>query len=380
MTDTDVLIVGGGPVGLYLGCCLASCGIAFQIVERRSQPSMHTKSIGIHPPALELLSQVGVAEALIDTGVQVSSAEAVGGTAVLGRLSFASCPGPYRFVLAIPQRRTESLLRQRLEELAPGSLKPDATVDAVREAPDFVCTTLRNGDSIRSRVVVGCDGMESQVRRSVGFGFHGAEYPDRYAMGDFADTSGLGATACVFLGRSGLVESFPLPGNVRRWVARETVASGIPDEAQLAQVVQRRTGHVVAASSATMFSAFRTYSFLAQPFARGRVFLAGDAGHVVSPIGGQGMNLGWMDVADLVPALRLRLAGQVEPDRVAQEYAARRSRAYRIAKRRAEFNMWMGRQGRASLAKQWATRLVLKSPVAAYFAARFSMRGLPAAS
>ena len=377
VTDTDVLIVGGGPVGLFLGCCLALGGVRFRIVEQRILPSKHTRSIGIHPPALELLAHVGVAGRLIENGVAVSCAAALAGTTVLGRLSFAAFPEPYQFILSIPQYRTEAVLRQRLDELVPGSLLAGSAVDSVRENSDSVCTTLQNGRSIHSRLVVGCDGMGSRVRQSIGFRFDGAEYPDRYAMADFEDTSGLGATACVFLGREGLVESFPLPGNVRRWVARETAASQLSNAARLVEAVRQRTGHSPAVNSATMFSAFRTYTFLARPFARRRVLLAGDAGHVVSPIGGQGMNLGWMDVWELVPAIQVLLSGQASAELVARRYAERRSRAYRIVKKRAEFNMWMGREGRASVAKQWLTRLALAPPSAAYFAARFSMRHLP---
>jgi len=377
VTDTDVLTVGGGPVGLFLGCCLALSGVGFRIVEQRIQPSTHTRSIGIHPPALELLARVGVAGRLIENGVPVSCATAFAGTTVLGRLSFASLPEPYRFILSVPQYRTEAVLRQRLDELAPGSLRSGSAVDSVRKNSDYVCTTLQDGRSICSGLVVGCDGMNGRVRTSAGFQFDGAEYPDRYAMGDFEDTSALGATACVFLGREGLVESFPLPGNVRRWVARETSASQLSDAARLAEAFRQRTGHNVAVHTATMFSAFRTYAFLARPFARRRVLLAGDAGHVVSPIGGQGMNLSWMDVWELVPAIQRLLAVQVSAERIARRYTERRSRAYRIVKNRAEFNMWMGREGRASVAKQWMTRLARPPPLATYFAARFSMRRLP---
>ena len=267
-------------------------------------------------------------------------------------------------------------MRQRLYELAPESFTADAAVVAVDEDPDAVCTTLHNGRVLRSRLVVGCDGMGSQVRKSAGFQFLGGEYPDRYVMGDFDDTSGLGTAACVFLGREGLVESFPLPGMIRRWVAREATGRQMCDAAELAEIIRRRTGHVVDASTASMFSPFRTYAFVAQPFARGRVLLAGDAGHVVSPIGGQGMNLGWMDVWDLVPELVAFLAGQASFTKEVA-FTKRRSRAYRIVRRRAELNMWMGREGRSSVVKQWLTRLLLGTPLATYFAGRFTMRGLP---
>lgn len=376
MTDTDVLIVGGGPVGLFLGCCLAQCGVAFRIIEKQPTPCGHSRSIGIHPPALELLARVGIADALLQKGVRVTTGAARTGNDLLGRISFAARPGPYGFILAIGQHNTEDILRRRLRQLAPDALVCGVAAESVHEDEDEVCVTLSTGSSLRARLLVGCDGMGSQVRQSAGFHFDGAAYPDRYAMGDFDDDTGLGDEACVFLSRQGVVESFPLPAGTRRWVVRDTGGGDLIDAAGLAQAVQFRTGFAVSQDSSTMFSAFRTFAFAARPFARRRIMLAGDAGHVVSPIGGQGMNLGWMDVADLVPEIEAVLTGHAPADVAAGRYGERRLRAWRIARRRAEFNMWMGREGRASWIKQQLTRVVLGSRLANAFATRFSMGDL----
>ena len=95
MSDVQVIIVGGGPVGLFLGCRLAQLGVSLRVLERRPHPLQHSRSIGIHPPALEKLGGLGLADALIKKGVQVRRGHAFANTRYLGSLDFASCPAPY---------------------------------------------------------------------------------------------------------------------------------------------------------------------------------------------------------------------------------------------------------------------------------------------
>ena len=157
--------------------------------------------------------------------------------------------------------------------------------------------------------------------------FPGNAYPDTYLMGDFADSTELGADAGIYLTDVGLVESFPLPGGKRRWVAKTDTYLPAPTPEMLARLVLERLEHRLPTHTNTMLSAFGVQSYLAKTFVSGRILLAGDAAHVLSPIGGQGMNLGWLDAAAAAAALDEILNKQAEPDEVLRSFDAQRRRA-----------------------------------------------------
>ena len=168
-----------------------------------------------------------------------------------------------------------------------------------------------DGESrIHASLAVAADGVRSTVRQLLGIPVRLKEYPDRYLMGDFADSTAFGPDAALFLEAAGIVESFPLPGRVRRWVARMPGSrrgrANCPRP--WPRIVQERTGVAVDAGTNSMLSSFGVRPRLAKRMVHGRTALIGDAAHEISPIGGQGMNLGWLDAAELVPLLLRRLA------------------------------------------------------------------------
>lgn len=377
--DTDVIIVGGGPVGLFLGCLLLQDGISCRILEHRNQPSEHTRSIGIHPPALERLTEIGIVDELIGEGIAVTDGVAFANSKYLGTLTFESCPPPYQFVLALPQFVTEGILERRLFELDGSALIRGVEVSGVAEDADAVIVTANQNDrSMRwhARYVVGCDGRNSQVRKSIGIAFPGGEYVDKFLMGDFDDTSDLGSRAGIFLTDRGVIESFPLPGKVRRWVVKtdDLLENAAPEI--LTRMIRERTNREVAASTCSMISAFSVSHHLAARMAQERVLLAGDSAHVVSPIGGQGMNLGWMDAWEASVILAQAIRNGEHRDRMFENYSRERRRAARVVRKRAEFNMWMGRSSVSQKLKYASVKMALNTPLKNYFASRFTMRGL----
>jgi 2-polyprenyl-6-methoxyphenol hydroxylase-like FAD-dependent oxidoreductase len=371
-----VLVVGGGPVGLALGCRLAQLGVPFVVLERRSERHRHSRSIGIHPPALALLDTVGVASEMIASGVRVTGGRAFSGRRALGRIAFDRLPGPYPFVLTLPQHRTEAILERRLLTLAPQALLRGQEVVGLEQGADGV--TVRSvADGVerawRAPFVVGCDGARGAVRGALGVACDGGPYPDSYLMGDFADSTDLGSDAGVYLAREGVVEAFPLPGGVRRWVVRTAERIEAPSAERLVEAVARRTGVQVDPASNSMLSAFGVERRLARRFALGRVALAGDAAHLISPIGGQGMNLGWLDVADLAVTLAaLHQRGGDAPVALAR-YAERRRAAARRAAFRAESNMRLGRPLRVPAPRDALLRIALRPPFDRYAARFFTM-------
>ena len=360
-----VLIVGAGPVGLFLACLLGQRGTHVQVLERRGAASRGTRSIGLHPPALEALASIGLADPLLDCGVAISSARVYDGGRYLGSLSLAACPGPFPFVLSLPQAVTERLLEERLARLAPGALRRGAEVESVRAGAGAE-VRLREGERVTADLLVACDGHGSRSRRDLRARTHHLPSSHRYLMADVEDTSDLGSEAAFFLASNGVVESFPLPGNRRRWVAR--LDSAGQEYALLRRVVAERTGHHLPEQGEA--SSFAGDSTRVEPLAGPRWALAGDAAHVVSPIGGQGMNLG------LIGALALVEAGLGGGGWQPNVYDRCQRRRARRAVRRARFNMLLGGE-RIPAAARRAVLAALLSPAVAGGAARyFTMRGL----
>jgi 2-polyprenyl-6-methoxyphenol hydroxylase-like FAD-dependent oxidoreductase len=370
-----IAVVGAGPVGLFLACLLTGSGHEVTVLERRlgraGDRQDDSRSIGIHPPALEALDLVGAAGPLVECGVAIRRARLFLERRHLGTLSLEGCPPPYPFVLSLPQGVTEGVLEERLERLAAGALRRGGAVAGVREAADGVVLELADGRTLEAEFVVGCDGRSSRVRESLAIPLHAP--PSRrhhYLMADLVDSGELGAEAAIWLGRAGVVESFPLPGGRRRWVAR-TATRRRHSAHDLSELVLARTGVELALPEDAAASAFSAETRIARRFAGARWALAGDAAHVISPIGGQGMNLGWLGALSLAVALE-RGVGEWRP----AAYDRRQRRRVAAAARRAWLNMALGSDRMPAMVQRAALRTVLAPGVAAHAARHFTMRGL----
>jgi 2-polyprenyl-6-methoxyphenol hydroxylase-like FAD-dependent oxidoreductase len=294
------------------------------VLEQRAQASGHSRSIGIHPPALEVLALAGLAEPLLERGVRITRARAFAQGKPLGVLELGGCPAPYRFVLSVPQPVTDSLLALRLEQLAPGSLLRGSRLEGLSQDDSGVTLQLAGGRRLRAALVAGCDGRGSSVRRLAGIARSGGPHSDHYVMADLPDSTDLGLDAAIYLTSAGVVESFPLPDGRRRWVVRtggEVPARTCAALELLVRLVRERTGLELSGGAATV-SVFTAETLLLRSLTRGRLVLAGDAAHVIPPIGGQGLNLGWLGAERLARALAQAgpdssalPAGQEEADR-----------------------------------------------------------------
>ena len=345
LTMTDVAIVGGGPVGLYLGALLLQEGVSVRVLEQRLQRETHSRAIGIHPPALAALDRIGVAPALAADGVAIRRGRAYSGGTLVGSMSFDSVSRQFPFVLSLPQCSTEAHLERRVRELDPTALARGARVTGITDDGGRLALAVTSSDAftvLSPAAAVAADGAHSTMRQLLGIPVRGKRYPDHYVMGDFADAGIFGTDAVLFLEEGGIVESFPLPGGLRRWVVRVGRPSHSPEAADLALLVRERTGIALDAGSSTMLSSFSVRSALARRLVAGRTVLIGDAAHEVSPIGGQGMNLGWLDAEALAPIICEALAGGPTGRRL-REFDLRRRRAAGVARRQSEGNMMRGR-------------------------------------
>ena len=338
-----------------MAALLLQDGVDVRVLEQRSAPEPHSRAIGIHPPALAALARAGVAGALVAEGVQIRRGVALAGGKTLAEMSFAGVSDRFPFVLSLPQSRTETLLERRVNELDAGAVHRAVRLTRLSDNGSRVTAEAESprGTLLYSApLVIAADGVRSTVRAGQGIGLRVKEYPDSYLMGDFADGTGFGPDAALFLAGAGIVESFPLPGQRRRWVARlgpgDPTASGQAANGQggdarwLMRCVRERTGLEVDAGTNSMLSSFGVRTRTVRRMVSGRVVMIGDAAHEVSPIGGQGMNLGWLDAAMLAPIVTAAVRGR-DTTGALRTFEHARLRAAARAARQAEINMALGR-------------------------------------
>ncbi|MFH5877599.1 FAD-dependent oxidoreductase [Arthrobacter sp. NA-172] len=344
----DVAVVGAGPVGLFMAALLLQLGHHVAVLERRPTPGRQTRAIGIHPPALAALDAAGAAHELLASGVRITQGAAYSGGRKVADMNFARPSAEYPFILSVPQYLTTQALESRVVELDPYALRRGVNVEEVADDGGYL--RLRGQEDgapveFLSRFVVAADGVHSAVREGLGLEPRLRTYPDFYVMGDFRDESMYGDNAVLFLEPGGIVESFPLPGGIRRWVVRLGAPCQEPTPHALAALIKKRTGSTVDSASNTMISAFGVTSRLVSRMVHGRVALIGDAAHEISPIGGQGMNLGWLDAVALAPLISeaLGTAARNPSTMELAHFERDRQRAAKKAIWQANLNMALGR-------------------------------------
>lgn len=375
----DVVVIGGGPVGAFLAALLAERGLDVTVWEKRRTTPPSSRAIGVHPPSLESFTRIDIADQVVERAVEIRRGIARTGGRTLGSVSFARVSDRFPFVASLPQFVTQALVEDRLEALAPGALQKGVELLALDDVqPDRVRLHGRaDGADVFevARFVVGADGPRSAVRHLLGITASLQAYDAPFVMGDFRDDTGDGDDAVVHLESAGVVESFPLPEGRRRFVIRIDEAMARPTPETVAALIGQRIGVTPDVGTGTGVSAFAPRRRMAEHLVRGRVVLIGDAAHEISPIGGQGMNLGWLDADALAPLL---VAG-VERDRVdtaaLETFEADRLKAAWRAARQAEANMSMGRpsSGLKKAARDLGFGLALASPAKHLLARTYAM-------
>jgi len=246
MFDADVIVVGAGPVGMLAALLAADQGMKVLLLEQSQERRIQSRAIGITPPSLEILRRIGLAEALIAQGTQVRISGLSGRRMRLGRIDFSGLKGDFRFVLAIPQDRTEALLEEMIQIHSSIRFLRGHRVTGCCDEQGHVRLEGESaaGGKFRfsGRYAMACDGGRSTLRQALGIPFDGALERYTFLMGDFEDTTGWGKQARLFFTPEGSVESFPLPDGKRRYVLRTPCLVEDDRGDYLAQELFRRTG------------------------------------------------------------------------------------------------------------------------------------------
>jgi 2-polyprenyl-6-methoxyphenol hydroxylase-like FAD-dependent oxidoreductase len=313
---TDVLVVGAGPTGLTLATALAVRGIRATVVDRQAAGANTSRAAVVHARTLEVLEQIGVVDRLVNLGIRAQQFTIRDRDRVLVPVRFDDLPTKYPYTLMISQAVTEAVLLERFTELGGQVLRGRAVMDLAQD-DQGVTATMEDGAQLRARYLVGADGMNSTIRERAGIGFHGGTYGESFSLADVRITGAVPSDEVIlYFSPTGLVVVAPLPGGVHRIVATVDSAPEHPDVDYVQALLDARGPERERAmvKEVVWGSRFRVHHRVVDTYRAGRILLAGDAAHVHSPAGGQGMNTGIQDAMALAEALATALtSGNEEP-------------------------------------------------------------------
>jgi 2-polyprenyl-6-methoxyphenol hydroxylase-like FAD-dependent oxidoreductase len=339
MAEPEVLIAGAGPTGLVLALWLTRAGVPVRLVDRAGEPGTTSRALIVHARTLEFYRQLGIDETIVDASLEFTAANLwIGGRRVghapLGVMGRGISRYPYMLVL--PQDRHEQLL---IDVLARVGVRVERGVEltGAAETTDGVTARLRGADGreeqVHARYLAGCDGAHSAVRSAIGVGFPGGTYEHIFYVADVRAHGALvNHELHIALDTADFIGVFPMAGpnhgrligSIRTAALRE---AGVPDRPLTwTDVSGEALSHLpLDVDRVEWFSTYHVHHRVAAHFARGRIFLLGDAAHIHSPVGGQGMNTGIGDAVNLAWKLTGVLRGRVtdavletyEPERIA---------------------------------------------------------------
>jgi 2-polyprenyl-6-methoxyphenol hydroxylase-like FAD-dependent oxidoreductase len=334
-SETGVLIVGAGPTGLALAVALQQAGVDHVLIDKLAEGQNTSRAGVIHAHTLEALQQIGVTGELVKRGLELSRFTIRDRDRPLLEVGFGDLPSTHRSVLMVPQTTTEAVLADRLAALG-GHIHRNVAALAINRDGDGATVRVGTADGeqvIKARYVVGADGMHSLVRQAAGIEFQGEAYGHSFVLADVRMQWPLGAReVSLFFSAKGLAVVAPLPDGSFRIVATVDEAPEQPSAPFIQQLMDDRgpAGGVCRVDEVVWSSRFRVHHRLADSYRQGPFLLMGDAAHVHSPAGGQGMNTGLVDAMVLGQALAGVMRGELAETALDDYAAIRRPAAQEV--------------------------------------------------
>jgi len=307
--DTDVLVVGAGPTGLMLANQLARRGIRVTIVDRHAEPARETRALGVQARTLEIYTHLGIVERALSLGKIATGANIWADGRHMARVTFGDAgrgATPYPYILILGQDDNERLMGEHLRGFDV-DVQWNTELTGMTERHDGVEATVKTPEgtrTLRARFIGGCDGAHSAVRRLTGITFPGAPYEHVFFVADTELTGTMVPDEVnVYLWRSGFHLFFPMRGQ-DHWRLVGILPAELRDrpDVRFEDVVpslQKEAGEGIVFRRCSWLSTYRIHHRAASHFRSGRCFLLGDAAHIHSPVGAQGMNTGLQDAYNL---------------------------------------------------------------------------------
>src|SRR6185437_12693770 len=313
----EVLVAGAGPVGMTMAAALARLGVGVRIVDKAHARTDKSKALVIWPRTLELLDIQGCAQNFINAGIKGRGTRILANGREIVHVALDTMHSVHDYALMIPQSETERLLEEELARRGV-TVEREVALEGFTQDEAGVAATLRHADgrieSMETPFLIGCDGAHSIVRHGLGIEFEGSTEPSDWLLADLRLDGDLPADELTLCWTGdGVLALFPIIGGRYRVIADvgllPTEAAPPPELGEIQAVLDRRGPPGLRAHDPFWLSRFRINERKVRDYRRGRVFLAGDAAHIHSPAGGQGMNTGMQDAFNLAWKLALVVKG-----------------------------------------------------------------------